>query len=135
MFINKILATAGATVIALLVLNLGCAPQAEMNAGANSSAADVLPTYDDLNLKIFQVHCIGCHSSSLDNGIDFSTYQTLMNSMNAQGGLAVFPGDYESSRIWIRTRPSGGMPPDSSQLPAGANLAIQNWILQGANQN
>ncbi len=96
------------------------------------SSPGMAGTFSSLNAEVFQVHCLGCHSSAADNGIDFSTYDTLMSSMNSQSGLAVLPGAPQSSRIWIRTRPTGGMPPDNSDLPTDANAAIAEWISNGA---
>lgn len=112
-----------------LILGLSCTKQPSEEASTEPIAA----TYSDINSKIFQAKCLSCHSGGEGSqGIDFTNYASLVNSTSISGGFAVLAGNSGNSRVWIRARPSGGMPPASNGLSQREADAIKSWIDSGA---
>jgi uncharacterized membrane protein len=87
-------------------------------------------------LPIILSHCSmpGCHNEATNDndGIVLTNYSQIMNYVE--------PGDLNSSELWddaiAETDPDKIMPPpDANPLTSDEMSAIQNWIIQGAQNN
>lgn len=100
------------------------------NSGFNDKLKAGSGWYQTLNSEVFQPKCLSCHNSNsaTNNGIDFSTYETLMDSRGI-----IIPFQPERSPLFLSVQ-SGKMPKDSSPLSIDEIKGIGRWIELGAKQ-
>ncbi|NNK73681.1 MAG: hypothetical protein HKO94_10865 [Flavobacteriaceae bacterium] len=100
-----------------------------------SFAADIQP--------IFTNNCIQCHDETHPTGLNLqegSSYNLLVNvsSNNYSPNLRIEPFSTENSVLWHKINNDGvfggGMPPNGS-LSNFEKQKIEEWILQGAQDN
>lgn len=88
----------------------------------DSNSYSSLPSYSELNEKIFAPKCLSCHSSGSPN---FSSYDSLV------AGTSIVPGDPNGSLLYQQIV-NGLMPKNNPLLSESDIQAVSAWILAGA---
>lgn len=91
---------------------------------------------------IFSSSCggSGCHIGSSTNGVNLSSYSSVMNSSGAvYGGPIVVPGEPDNSPLVDKIKPNpsfGSRMPTTGQFLTPMEIAkIEAWITGGAQDN
>jgi hypothetical protein len=84
-------------------------------------------SYENTIGPLFQSRCTGCHGSNGIQGLNLSTYQTVMaGSVN---GPVIVPGDAQNSPL---IKKQSGSQPHFGQLSPSELETVTNWIDAGA---
>lgn len=125
--------TANATATPVSTSTPTAAPTATAEPTASPTPLVVLPTFDDINARIFQTKCVKCHNGTKSAGkVDLTSYDKIMNSVVFPP--LVIPRSPEQSNVYTIVR-DGAMPKGSTRLEAVEVSAIQKWIAAGGKRN
>lgn len=107
--------------IALLMLQLGCARPTHENPGPNLNLQEKLTTFETVQTSVLNQHCVTCHQPG-KNRIILTSRDAVL-----RGPGLVTPGIPEKSLIYTALRdqqmpPSGPLDDDSIKL-------VYDWIL------
>ena len=87
--------------------------------------------YDSTIQPIFDNHCIACHGSSGEAGLNLLSYQTLLSGGN-NGSVLVLADSTSSILFQVISPPDATMPPTGSSLSSTDIHKIGLWIQFGA---
>ncbi len=132
----------------LLVISSGCSDSGSPtdgggNGGGNGGTTDTVSFANDIR-PILVASCAisACHGSApIQGGLNMgtATWTQIRAASGNIGGLIVRPGNASSSTLYTKTTSS---PPFNARMPFGGGalssaqqLAIRDWINQGALDN
>jgi uncharacterized membrane protein len=93
----------------------------------NANPITLGPNFTSIKALILNTKCLGCHNANdARGGVNFSTYTSTMNTVQA--------GRPEVSSLYTETV-SQRMPTGNNKLTGAELQAIQQWIINGAQNN
>ncbi len=114
------------------------APVEPAPAPVEPAPAPVVPqpkiTFDDIQKKLIDEHCIFCHEGEYASGnINLETYDGIIKTSPDGRPALIVPGNLEQSLLYQSIiRSENPMPPGDDRLPQDLTDLVKTWIETGA---